>query len=139
MESRAPISAASLLATGVAIACGIGLVAWLAPVLYRWRANELRDERGWTSIPQDTRQTKLAQQAQLARYAWLDRTKGVVSLPIERAMSLCASEMSGAHGTAPANAPGGTAPGGTAPQQGAPGQDAPIPPKEPGHGEEARR
>ncbi len=135
MESRAPISAASLLATGVAIACGVGLVAWLAPVLYRSRTSALREERGWTSIPQDTRQTKLAQQAQLQRYVWLDRTKGVVSIPIERAMSLCASELGGTQGAAP----GGATPGGSAPQQGAPGQDQPAPPKEPGHGEGARR
>lgn len=92
METRAPLSLASLIGTGVAIACGAGVVAWLAPVLYRWRAQELRAERGWTATPQDTRQTKLAQTRKLEGYAWIDRQKGVVSIPIERAMELVAAD-----------------------------------------------
>lgn len=108
METRAHVSSASLIATGVAIACGAAVVAWLAPVLFRWRAEELRAERGWTATPQDTRQTKLAQARRLEGYAWVDRARGVVQIPIERAMELVAAEAAAGakHGAlAPSPAP----------------------------------
>lgn len=86
----APGAVIGSLAAFVAIAA---VVAFLVPALYRQHEATLRAERGWTSTPVDTRQTKLAQQDRLAHYAWIDRTKGVVALPIDRAMELVLPEL----------------------------------------------
>ena len=52
-------------------------------------------ERKVMSQPTTSANSKLAEQdAKLARYAWADREKGQVVIPIERAMALTAKEYS---------------------------------------------
>jgi hypothetical protein len=43
-----------------------------------------------TQAPQDLARLRAEQQAQLGRYAWIDRRAGVAQIPIERAMALLA-------------------------------------------------
>jgi hypothetical protein len=94
MEARQSSSLTTFLG-GAAVFVGVaGLIALLVPALYAKRVGELKAERGWTSTPTDTLQTKSAQAGRLKGYGWIDRTKGVVSLPIERAMELVVAENS---------------------------------------------
>jgi len=93
MDTRPERSFVKLLGAGAGIAGIVAVVGLLGPVLFRARADELRAERGWTSTPAETRQALATQRERLAHYAWIDRANGVVSLPIERAMELCTSEL----------------------------------------------
>ncbi len=77
----------------VAFAAAAAAVAFVVPALYRAHEDELKAERGWTATPADTKQTRLSQQDRLAHYAWIDKQKGVVALPIERAMELVLPEL----------------------------------------------
>ncbi|MBK7878315.1 MAG: hypothetical protein IPJ77_21885 [Planctomycetes bacterium] len=85
----------AVLGTLVAFAAVAGAVAFVVPALYRQHEATLRAERGWTATPVDTRQARVAQEERLARYAWIDKTKGVVALPIDRAMELVLPELAG--------------------------------------------
>lgn len=93
MDTRPERSFVTLLGAGAGIAGLVAVVAFVGPVLFRARADELRAERGWTSTPVETRQTLAAHREKLAHYGWIDRAKGVVALPIERAMELTTREL----------------------------------------------
>lgn len=81
---------------GAAVFVGLaGLVALLVPTFYARRVAQLKAERGWTSTPAETREAQAAQAARLGSYGWIDRQKGVVALPIERAMELVVTEAAG--------------------------------------------
>lgn len=73
----------------VAIVCALGK---LAPVAFQRGTADLRAERGWSSIPTTTRETRASQASRLANYAWIDKPKGVVAVPIERAMELTVAD-----------------------------------------------
>jgi hypothetical protein len=93
MAQRDTLPLSTLLGSIAALVAGAGLVALLVPVYYRAEEQALRAERGWTTTPAETQATKSAQSERLARYAWIDRQKGVVALPIERAMQLAREEL----------------------------------------------
>lgn len=78
-----------VLVVATAAACALGK---LAPVAFQRGSADLRAERGWSSIPATTRETRASQAARLANYAWIDKPKGVVAVPIERAMELTVAE-----------------------------------------------
>lgn len=99
MEAKRSSLATFLGGAAVFVGCA-GVVAFLVPAFYAERVNELKAERGWTSTPADTVQTKSAQASRLRGYSWIDRTKGVVAVPIERAMELVVAEHGGANGEA---------------------------------------
>lgn len=88
MATREPLSLSTVLGSAAALVAAAGLVALLVPTFYRVQEDSLRAERGWTSTPADTLQTKKSQADRIAHYAWIDKQKGVVALPIERAMAL---------------------------------------------------
>ncbi len=102
MENRATLPLSTLLGIGAALVAATAALAFLVPALYRAHENSLRAERGWAETPADTRQMRAAQADRLAHYAWIDKQKGIVALPIERAMELTAQEL-GKSG----NGPGG--------------------------------
>lgn len=56
----------------------------------------------------DLRRFEAGQRARLTDYAWVDRTQGLVRIPIERAMALIAAQ--GAEGYAPLDSPAAPSP-----------------------------
>ncbi|MBK7644973.1 MAG: hypothetical protein IPJ19_18335 [Planctomycetes bacterium] len=93
MAARETLPISTLLGSAAALAAAAGLVALLVPTFFRIEEAQLRAERGWTSTPADTLMTKSAQRDRIAHYAWIDRQKGVVALPIERAMELARGQL----------------------------------------------
>jgi hypothetical protein len=93
MQERTAITTWTLIGALLVLLAGAGLVALLVPALYQGRVAELRAERGWTSTPEATRQARAAQAARLQGYAWVDREKGVVAVPIGRAMELALRDL----------------------------------------------
>lgn len=98
MQARKSFSWSTLIAAGAGVLVAGGLIALLVPAWYAQRVAALKAERGWSATPAETLQIKSAQAARLADYAWIDREKGVVALPIERAMELLAAESAAAPG-----------------------------------------
>lgn len=87
------MSFSTLLGAGVVFVVATAAVALLAPVFFRARVSELRAERGWSATPAETQQMRASQRDRLAHYAWIDRAKGVVALPIDRAMALAVEDL----------------------------------------------
>jgi hypothetical protein len=87
------MSLPALLGAGAVLVVVTVAIALLAPVFFRTRAADLRAERGWTATPEETRQLRASQQDRIAHYAWIDKAKGVVALPIERAMELSVQDL----------------------------------------------
>lgn len=87
-----PTSSSRVFGPAAVVLAFAAVLACVMPVAYRGRVDTLREQRGWTSTPQATRDTRAAQAAMLASYAWIDRNQGVVALPIERAMELVVAE-----------------------------------------------
>ena len=98
METRGSYSMSTLVGASAALVVAVGLLALLVPTFYASRVTELKAERGWNSIPLETVQAKSAQAARLKSYAWINREKGVVALPIECAMELVAAESASSGG-----------------------------------------
>ncbi len=98
MKTRGSYSMTTVIGAASAFIVTVGLLALLVPTFYAGRVAELKAERGWSATPAETVQTKTAQAARLKSYAWLNREKGVVSLPIERAMELLAAESANSGG-----------------------------------------
>ena len=77
----------------VSVALTVASVVGVQALYYTYQKQEV--ERKVTSRPTTSANSKLAEQdAKLARYAWADREKGKVVIPIERAMALTAREYS---------------------------------------------
>lgn len=93
MASRVSITPSMLLAAAALLVAGCCLTALLAPIVQAKLTQELRAERGWNATPEATVRLRASQAERLSKYAWIDRPKGVVAVPIERAMQLCAQEM----------------------------------------------
>jgi len=93
MEARATISSAHVLGAVVVAGSVLTAIAFVGPVAYEAKAKELGTARGFAAAPAATIEAKTAQAARLRGYAWVDREKGVVALPIERAMELTAAEL----------------------------------------------
>ena len=75
----------------VSVALTIASVMGVQALYYGYQIQEV--DRKVTSRPTTSANSKLAEQdAKLARYAWTDREKGKVVIPIERAMTLTAKE-----------------------------------------------
>lgn len=88
MARRETLPISTVLGAIAALVAAALLVGQLAPAWFASRQADLRAERGWTTTPAETAQTKASQAARIGAYAWIDRQKGVVALPIERAMEL---------------------------------------------------
>lgn len=82
-----------LLGTTAVIVAVAAALCCVIPALYRAHEDDVRAERGWSSTPVETRQTRASQAERLAHYAWIDKQKGIVALPIERAMQLTLQEL----------------------------------------------
>lgn len=93
MAERETLPLSRLLGTTAVIVALAAALAYVVPALYRAHEEQLRAERGWSSTPADTRQMRSSQADRLAHYAWIDKQKGVVALPIERAMELTVQEL----------------------------------------------
>jgi hypothetical protein len=68
-----------------------------APAPHTIAPEQLPADQAWKATP-DTRKAALAElraaeQKQVSNYAWIDQAKGVVQLPIERAMELTVQEL----------------------------------------------
>lgn len=75
----------------VSVALTVASVIGVQALYYAYQKQEV--EQKVTSRPATTANSKLAEQdAKLARYAWADREKGIVVIPIERAITLTAKE-----------------------------------------------
>lgn len=93
MARRDTLPLSTVLAALAALVAATLLVGQLAPAWFVSEQAQLRAERGWAATPAETAQTKASQAARLGGYAWIDRQKGVVALPIERAMELEQAEL----------------------------------------------
>lgn len=98
MKDHDTISLATVLGGIAVIGAVAAVVALVAPLAYHREADRLRADRGWTSTPQATRDVQASQAARIAHYAWIDKQRGVVAVPIERAMELVAAEHARANG-----------------------------------------
>ena len=98
MKTRGSYSMSTLIGASAVFVVAASLLALLVPAFYASLVTELKAERGWSATPAETVQTKTAQAARLKSYAWINREKGVVALPIERAMELVATESAGGGG-----------------------------------------
>ena len=75
----------------VSVVLTVASVIGVQALYYSYQNQEV--DRKVTSLPTSSANSKLAEQdAKLARYAWADREKGKVVIPIERAMTLTAKE-----------------------------------------------
>lgn len=92
---------ATLIAAAAVTLALVALVALVAVRVDRARAEELRAERGWRTTPAEAAATRSSQLDRLSRYGWIDRSKNVTSIPIERAMSLVVEESARARAGAP--------------------------------------
>lgn len=78
-----------------------------APAPHTIAPEQLPADQAWKATP-DTRKAALAElrakeQKQVAAYAWIDQGKGVVQLPIERAMELTVQELKAKQPAQPAS------------------------------------
>ncbi len=68
----------------------------LLEVVFYWAEARQRYERDVSQPPQELATLMHNQQARLAEYRWVDEKKGVVAIPIDRAMELVVADLSGA-------------------------------------------
>lgn len=92
MSDARTISFATVLGVLVVTVAAVCALSQLAPLAFQRGTADLRAERGWSSIPAATRETRASQAARIANYAWIDKPKGVLAVPIERAMELTIAE-----------------------------------------------
>ncbi len=93
MSQSKHISIATLAAWGALSIAAAAIVAVLGAKVFATQQSDAKSSRGWSDTPPDTKQTVAAQADRLAHYGWIDRTKGTVAIPIERAMSLVVDEL----------------------------------------------
>ena len=70
----------------------LAVVLLLLEVLYQRTSQAEIERKVVAEQPQELRQLEAAQRERLGRYAWVDRERGIVTIPIERAMDLVAEE-----------------------------------------------
>lgn len=92
MKGRSTVRGSRFAAWVVALAALAALLPFVLPALHARSAKELREERGWATVPADTELARTADRRRLERSEWIDREKGVVSLPIEQAMEVVLGE-----------------------------------------------
>lgn len=98
---RAPVTLTNVLAvTGITLAL-VAVVALVATRAFRRASEDLRVERGWRATPAETGRVRDSQAEKLAQYAVVDREKGVVTIPIQRAMKIVVAEAAGGRGEGP--------------------------------------
>jgi hypothetical protein len=73
----------------------------LLEVVFYW-AETQQHEKDLGQPPQELATLMHNQQARLAEYRWVDENKGVVAIPIDRAMELVVADLSAATKPAPA-------------------------------------
>ena len=83
--------------TMIAVVGVVSIVLTVASIigvqaLYNGYANEELDRKVISLPTADANSKLLEQEAKLARYGWMNREKGQVAIPIERAMKLTLSE-----------------------------------------------
>jgi nitrogen fixation protein FixH len=74
----------------------------LLEVIFYWTDSQQRYELVVSQPPQELAALTHNQQARLAEYRWVDEKKGVVAIPIDRAMELVVADLSAAAKPAPA-------------------------------------
>ncbi len=85
----------------------VGAILFFAAIVFlqAYFARAERDEHRRTVVSQRSEEpatVQAAQEAQLHGYRWVDRTRGIAAIPIDRAMALVARELP-ARGEAPAS------------------------------------
>jgi hypothetical protein len=76
----------------ISVAVTVATIFAVQAIYVRYTNAEL--ERKVVQVPAATSDSKLAEQeAKLSRYSWVDRSKGVTTIPVERAMQLVVREM----------------------------------------------
>jgi hypothetical protein len=91
-----------ILVAGIGLLTMIGLALVGLSVIYTWRMSRMTPDRGLpgyrhgahsrTSIEADRAEMDRETDGHLHRYRWIDADKGVVQIPIERAMEIIAKE-----------------------------------------------
>ena len=82
-----------MIATAGVVSVVLTIASVIAVQALYYSYAQVETDRKVTSIPTSNANSKLAEQdAKLARYAWADRTKGTVVIPIERAMTLTVTD-----------------------------------------------
>jgi hypothetical protein len=69
------------------------IVILLQAIFYQYQAQQ-RLESGASQSPLELTNLVQNQQARLAEYRWVDQKKGVVAIPIDRAMELVVADLS---------------------------------------------
>ena len=69
----------------------IVIIVWLQAIFYRYEDAELR-RKLYDQVPEELARLRAEQQEALYSYRWIDEKRGVVSIPIDRAMDLIAEE-----------------------------------------------
>jgi hypothetical protein len=82
-------------------------LAHRAPAAHTIAPEQLPADQAWKATP-DTRKAALAElraneQKRVGSYGWVDQAKGVVQLPIERAMELTVQELNAKQSARPAS------------------------------------
>ncbi len=79
------------------VAAAVGTLVLLASVfwieaLYRGTVEAERNRKVVAQVPAELKSVQASQLDQLHGYRWVDRTQGVVAIPVERAMELVIAE-----------------------------------------------
>ncbi len=78
------------------------MIIVLLEVVFYWTEARERYEKDFSQPPQELAALVQNQQARLAEYRWIDEKKGLVAIPIDRAMEMVVADLS-----APARPPAG--------------------------------
>jgi hypothetical protein len=112
-DAHPPIIAAVAGLIALGIAGSLAVAGWLYRDVAAVRGSEKPRQTSFangpseqSSITQDWVALDSQTDARLHRYGWIDRSKGVVHIPIERAMTLMSAEaVQPKRGTSPASSP----------------------------------
>ena len=86
-----PRSAPTVLVGTVGVVL-LAVILLLLEVLYQHSSQAEIERKVVAEPPQELRQLEAAQLERLGRYAWVDRERGIVTIPVERAMDLVVEE-----------------------------------------------
>ena len=130
-KQRNPKRSFSLVFAGVVLVLLFG--GLIALVVWQRQGIPTREEEQREKRIKNLAELNAENQKVLTQYHWVDKNKGVVGVPIDRAMQIVLSDLQAnqPHPAGPINLPApAPAPAGNPPNQGAqPAQPAPSPPK----------
>lgn len=98
------VKSATIAFVGLIVAILTFAVMILAMVVYYQASARERYEKQISQAPEELATVTANQQARLAEYRWVDQSKGIVAIPIDRAMGLVVAEQSARRDGKPAHA-----------------------------------